>query len=650
VGSSRDAIAVSKRLDRLRPEPRRPDELDPQPAGQRPRTLVAQDRPGEARLPARAGDADTLRAQPGGAHLEPMHHRAQRRGHPPARRRLQGVDPRPRGGEHRLQPLDRALQLRAFAQLARHLAPARCDLAFAGGDLALAGGDLALEVGLDDDDAAGELAPCLPLAAQDASLEELGERHRHRLGSGRSDEQVGGQFGERRNRRGRRDGDRGNVARQVVVLAHRTGRQRDRPGRAGNRGRVAQECQQRGVPLGRRRVVREQAGVGPPGEALGECAQRGRDDRQPGGNRHRQRVRPGLRYLRREQERRGRLGGEQRRNRLVVVGAGGADRNPGSGRQRSPGRADHPEGERQAPSRGVLCAADREGEALFRREVAEERDPRRRRNEREVGLGVRPDIEPERGEVAGDSRRDVACGGNPPRGAGKRRAERGAPGLDVGRPRRRPPGEAGVAAGGVGFAAVTAFRRHQHPLRADHRVVVQRPVVRNAERPRQPERGARVAVQVVEVDADDRQRAEQRAQRRGFDGQREVELEVAVLAPQRDVPWSRGHEAQHLAAIGEKPSELVDVTAHAAAPAVRHHQNGRARRDDETVERFALRGLREFGGGLQRWRESAGEVSPEPVILTVRRAGEPARARVPVVNRARAPAAGGRTPASANRP
>ena len=356
----RDHRLEAERLDRLRPEPRRPDELGPQPAGQRPRTLVAQDRPREARLPARAGDADALRAQRGGAHLEPMDHRAQRRRHPPARRRLQGVDPRPRGGEHRLQPLDRALELRAFAQLARDLAPARSDLAFAGGDLALAGGDLALEVGLDDDDAAGELAPRLPLAAQDACLEELGERHRHRVGSGRSDEQVGGQFGERRDRRGRRGGDRGNVAREVVVLAHRAGRQRDRPGRAGNRGRVAQECQQRGVPLGRRRVVREQAGAGPPGEALGECAQRRRDDRQPGGDRHGQRVRPGLRHLRREQERRGRLGGEQRRNRLVVVGAGGADRNPGSGRQRSPGRADHPEGERQAPSRGVLCAADRD--------------------------------------------------------------------------------------------------------------------------------------------------------------------------------------------------------------------------------------------------------------------------------------------------
>ena len=109
----RDHRLEAERLDRLRPEPRRPDELDPQPAGQRPRTLVAQDRPREARLPARAGDADALRAQRGGAHLEPMHHRAQRRRHPPARRRLQGVDPRPRGGEHRLQPLDRALQLRA---------------------------------------------------------------------------------------------------------------------------------------------------------------------------------------------------------------------------------------------------------------------------------------------------------------------------------------------------------------------------------------------------------------------------------------------------------------------------------------------------------------------------------------------------------
>jgi hypothetical protein len=56
---------------------------------------------------------------------------------------------------------------------------------------------------------------------------------------------------------------------------------------------------------------------------------------------------------------------------------------------------------------------------------------------------------------------------------------------------------------------------------------------------------------------------------------------------------------EDLAAIGDQCREIVDVATHAAAPAVRDHDDRRAPGATDAGERFALRGFGEGGGELQ---------------------------------------------------
>ena len=494
----------------------RPDELDPQPAGQRRGPSSRRIGQREARLAcASAATPIQLRARVAAA---PTLSRCTTARSGAVSRQL--VDDssasiaRARGGEHRLQPLDRALQLRAFAQLARDLARrARRSRVRAATSrsrsIRVIGRPSTRRANSRRASPWPHRTPALRRARQATARHRRRQRARRRTGRA---SQLGQRAGPSRRAAG---GDRGDVAREVVVRAssRRSAagparpRRQPRPRRSGG--------QQRVVPLGRRRVPRRAAGargrpasrsanapsadatIGSPvaiatdsvyDQVSGTCA----------GNRNARRAPPRR---------------AARARSPVVVGAGGAiSDTPARGRQRS---------RRSSRARGTTsgrppCRASRaqpidDREALLRRQVAEERDPRR--------------------HAATSASRASGCGQTSNASAGKWRdtraatsrvgtIRRAAPASDA--PKRRARHRCRAAQAPAARRGRRCSRRRrarrsnrpsgvdQHPLRTDRRVVVQRPVVRNAERLRQPEHRARQAVEVMEVDARRSQRAQQR--------------------------------------------------------------------------------------------------------------------------------------------
>ena len=165
-------------------------------------------------------------------------------------------------------------------------------------------------------------------------------------------------------------------------------------------------------------------------------------------------------------------------------------------------------------------------------------------------------------------------------------------------------------------------------LRADRDVVVQRTVVRQRRAPRQLEDRPRLAVHVVEVDAaiDGERRSARRALRLG--GQREVRARSRRRAPRSATcRRARGLEAQHLAASARSArARRRDGARRRPSRASPCRMAGR-RRDAEasSASRCAASGSSAGDFNVGGSRRASG--SPGLVILTVRRAGEPARRR-----------------------
>jgi len=221
------------------------------------------------------------------------------------------------------------------------------------------------------------------------------------------------------------------------------------------------------------------------------------------------------------------------------------------------------------------------------RELADEADAHRPAREIGARLGVRMDDDRQRGKVAPGPYRRVDARRDDPRRTREPGAERAAPSRDVERPLRGAAREARVAARVVGLAAVAPLAAIEVVLRAVRIRIVQRDVERHAGVGRQLDRLARQAVDVVEVHPRDARAAQQRGERRAIARIAEPRVEARAVVRGRQVNdvAARGPEPQHLRAARERRRELVDVSAHAAAPAVTDEHDLRPRRGREAPER-----------------------------------------------------------------
>ena len=186
---------------------------------------------------------------------------------------------------------------------------------------------------------------------------------------------------------------------------------------------------------------------------------------------------------------------------------------------------------------------------------------------------------------------------NAPVGAGEQCATGLSPGDDIESPLCRTDREAGVAARGVRFTAVTAVHRIEVILRADRVVVVERAVVGHSERRRHLEDLARQQVQVVEVQTRGSQAPQQRHQRGQLGRQRVVRGEPGSRQVQLHRVAASRLEVDDVTTIGQQPRELIHVAPHAPAPGMRDENDQRTIRGEQTRELGArMNGSREGGG------------------------------------------------------
>ena len=268
--------------------------------------------------------------------------------------------------------------------------------------------------------------------ALDAGGVELRQRQRHHLDRPRLQVEIGvGKFGQlaghgaRACRRGQRREIERAIARGIHVspkgrrLAPRAeqraparrsrrfagGRRASAVDTARPRPRRARSAVRARVVPARRRVPRHGRASADAGEALGKRAQGRRDDRQSGLQRDRQRVRVGLRNLRREQQHVGLLRGDQPRQLAVDVLAVDRERRVRRLRDRLGRRTQHAEHQRQPAIARVARARRDDVQSLFRRQVAEDGDAHDARRRRRRRFRMRPDVDRELGKVALHPRR-----------------------------------------------------------------------------------------------------------------------------------------------------------------------------------------------------------------------------------------------------
>ncbi len=369
-----------------------------------------------------------------------------------------------------------------------------------------------------------------------------------------------------------------------IVRRRRSGRWH--PALAASRQRAGR-LEQRVVPRAGAGIVGYQARARKAAQALGERAQIRRDDGHVvGRERGREGVAVALRHLVRQEQHVGLLGRQQLLQHRIGILARDRERNVRELRHGFGGATHDAEPQRQPAFLRVARARRDDVQALARGEPAERDDAYRGLPRCGRGLRVGPDEDVQRRPHAPVAPRDVLRWRDHALGSEQHDREELPPRVHAEVPRDRRACERRTTTRFVG-SVDEIFRPRPRGRGAKREIVVQREVVRHAERARQVQHCARKAVHVVVMDARDADAAQQRGQR----------IELAVQVEVRDGAGTRVHrehafraacrarfQPDDLAMAAQEPCEIVHVPAHTAAPGVTHEQHARQRRLPQAPE------------------------------------------------------------------
>ena len=176
------------------------------------------------------------------------------------------------------------------------------------------------------------------------------------------------------------------------------------------------------------------------------------------------------------------------------------------------------------------------------------------------------------GKIARDALCHITRGRDHAFGAAQQAPEFAAPGANVHAPLGGAPGEACCAAKRIGFAAIAPVFGDQVILRTDRVIVVQRAVIGYPEPSGQVEHRSRQAVDVMEMDARNAQRTQQRGKRGHVPRRREKQAEPLIaLRPGEFHRITSGRlEKQHFATLGAHRDEIRHMPPDATAPCMRN--------------------------------------------------------------------------------